>query len=120
MQEAINFNEVRKQIEKAQRKQRVKEKFNNAIRWMSDNKEIVVFVGPAILGSITGITRMLIRQGRLRKEKNLKNLYCYDRSLGHYWKLKRELTNPEWVAIDKRKQNGERLGDILDELKVLK
>jgi len=50
----------------------------------------------------------------------LKDLYCYDRSLGHYWKLRRELTNSEWVEIDQRKQNGERLADILDELKALK
>lgn len=28
--------------------------------------------------------------------------------------------NEEWIAIDKRKRNGERLGDILAELKVLK
>ena len=26
----------------------------------------------------------------------------------------------EWIEIDKRKNNGERLADILDELKVLK
>ena len=56
----------------------------------------------------------------MKEEKQLKNDYCYDRSLGHYWKLRRELTNEEWIAIDKRKRNGERLGDILAELKVLK
>ena len=54
------------------------------------------------------------------KQEDLKDLYCYDRSLGHYWKLRRELTNDEWLEIDKRKKNGERLSDILDELKVLK
>ena len=56
----------------------------------------------------------------MHKEKDLKDLYCYDRSLGHYWRLRRELTNAEWIEIDKRKNNGERLADILDELKVLK
>lgn len=59
-------------------------------------------------------------QIKLNKEKDLKDLYCYDRSLGHYWKLRRELTNTEWVEIDKRKNNGERLSDILSEMKVLK
>ena len=57
---------------------------------------------------------------RLKKKTNLKVLYFCDRTLGHYWKLRRELTNSEWVEIDQRKQNGERLADILDELKVLK
>ena len=56
----------------------------------------------------------------MKKEKDLKDLYCYDRSLGHYWTLRRRLTNAEWVEIDKRKNNGERLADILSELKVLK
>ena len=50
----------------------------------------------------------------------MKDLYCYDRSLGHYWRLRRELSNKEWLEIDQRKKNGERLADILDEMKVLK
>jgi len=60
------------------------------------------------------------RNVNLRKEKDVKELYCYDRSLGHYWVLRRELTNREWIEIDQRKKNGERLADILSELKVLK
>ena len=63
---------------------------------------------------------MVGKRVNLRKEEKLKDLYCYDRSLGHYWALRRELTNKEWVEINKRKQNGERLADILSELKVLK
>ena len=50
---------------------------------------------------------MLSKHAALTKEQNLKDLYCYDRSLGHYWKLRRELTNEEWLEIDKRKKNGE-------------
>lgn len=95
-------------------------KANNAIKWISDNKEIIIFVGPALLGATTTLVRVGGKQLKLKKEENIKNLYCYDRSLGHYWRLKRELSNAEWVNIDKRKRNGERLADILDELKVLK
>jgi len=56
---------------------------------------------------------------RAFKEK-AKDLYCYDRSVGHYWKLRRELSNKEWLEIDQREKNGERLSDILSEMKVLK
>ncbi len=56
---------------------------------------------------------------RAFKEK-VKDLYCYDRSVGHYWKLRRELSNKEWLEIDQREKNGERLSDILSEMKVLK
>ena len=62
---------------------------------------------------------MLSKHAALAKEQDLKDLYCYDRSLGHYWKLRRELTNDEWLEIDKRKKEGERLSDILDDMKVL-
>ena len=62
---------------------------------------------------------MLSKHAALTKEQTLKDLYCYDRSLGHYWKLRRELTNEEWLEIDKRKKNGERLSDILDAMRVL-
>lgn len=39
---------------------------------------------------------------------------------GMRWGIRRELKNSEWVEIDKRKANGERLADILSETKVLK
>ena len=32
----------------------------------------------------------------------------------------RFIDNKEWLEIDQRKKNGERLSDILDEMKVLK
>ena len=63
---------------------------------------------------------MVSKRINLRKQEVLKDLYCYDRSLGHYWRLRRELSNKEWLEIDQRKKNGERLSDILAEMKVLK
>ena len=63
---------------------------------------------------------MVSKRINLRKQEELKDLYCYDRSLGHYWRLRRELSNKEWLEIDQRKKNGERLSDILAEMTVLK
>lgn len=79
-----------------------------------------MILGPAVIGATTTGIKTVSRHMKLKKEQNLHDLYCYDRSLGHYWKLRRELTNNEWVEIDRRKKNGERLADILSELKVLK
>lgn len=66
------------------------------------------------------IVKVVGKRINLHKQESVKNLYCYDRSLGHYWRLRRELSNREWLEIDNRKRNGERLSEILDEMKVLK
>ena len=80
----------------------------------------MITLTPIVIGGITTVAKVVGKHVNLHKQEDLKDLYCYDRSLGHYWKLRRELTNQEWLEIDKRKKNGERLSDILDELKVLK
>lgn len=99
-------------------------KFDNAKRWMANNKEIVIVMGPIVVGGaisiVKTVTRGVSRSMNNRKEEQLKNLYCYDRSLGHYWKLRREVSNNEWLKINQRKAAGEKLGDILEEMKLLK
>lgn len=120
MEERIEIVDFQKEAKRRQRKEKIQNGVDKAKNWISNNKETVLVLGPAILGVVTTATKAVSKQVSQRNEKNLKENYCYDRSLGHYWKLRRELTNSEWVEIDKRKQNGERLADILDELKVLK
>jgi hypothetical protein len=101
-------------------KVKTKEAVRNAGEWFNRNKEAVLVLAPIGIGLATAGVKAVGKHVNLRKEESVKNLYCYDRSLGHYWKLRRELTNNEWLEIDQRKKNGERLADILDELKVLK
>ena len=92
----------------------------DVIDWAKRNKEAILVLAPVIIGGTTTIVKVVGKRMNLRKTEDLKNLYCYDRSLGHYWALRRELSNAEWLEIDKRKKCGERLSDILAELKVLK
>ena len=95
-------------------------KFQEGKKWVLDNKETIILLAPIVIGSASTIVKVVGKHINLSKEESLKNQYCYDRSLGHYWKLKRKLSNNEWVRIEKRKNNGERLADILSDLKVLK
>ena len=101
-------------------KRKAEEKGQKLGRWFDRNKEAILILAPVVIGGATTVIRVVAKRSNLRKEERVKNLYCYDRSLGHYWALRRELSNAEWLEIDKRKKNGERLSDILDELKVLK
>ena len=113
-----------KDLERASRRARAKEwfrnKLNNTKNWYYNNREVILVCGPVVIGAVTTIVKVVGKHVNLRKENDVKDLYCYDRSLGHYWALRRRLSNKEWVEIDKRKKNGVRLADILSELKVLK
>lgn len=101
-------------------KEQIRGKVKDAGNWLNRNKEMVVFFAPMAFAATKTAIKVVGKHVNLAKEKDVKDLYCYDRSLGHYWRLRRELSNAEWIEIDKRKRNGERLADILSELKVLK
>lgn len=98
----------------------MKSKFKKCLKWASENKELTIIITSAVIGGTRFVVKNVGKQINVKRQEDVKNLYCYDRSLGHYWKLRRELTNDEWIYIDKRKRSGEKLADILDELKVLK
>lgn len=79
----------------------------------------VVALTPAIV-AITGAVKSAHRKAIVETEKQSKEIYCYDRSLGHYWELERKLSNRDWIEINRRKEQGEKLADILADMKVLK
>lgn len=112
--------DVTKEFKRAERKAKWKQRFNNAKEWISDNKAVVIAVGPVLIGGVVKGIQVLGRAHNLRLERSNKDLRCYDASLGHYWELRRKLNNSEWVEIEHRRANGERLADILDDLNVLK
>ena len=123
MKETINIDDFRKESKKREFKEKVKEKASNAYQktkaFCINNREIVIPVAITLGTGLVKISKMAVKSKNLKKEEQLKEEYCYDRSLGHYWKLRRPLTNDEWLEIDQRKRDGERLSDILAELKVL-
>ena len=122
MGKVYDYDELVNNKKKADRRAWVYEQVTKAKWFVEDHKAQIAAVAaatPVVVGTIMQIARMVSQQDRLKKAKDLKELYCYDRSLGHYWKLRRELTNDEWLAIDARKRSGERLADILKELNVL-
>lgn len=60
------------------------------------------------------------RNKRQDKQEKMKRTRIYDRSSGNYWHLKKELSNKQWLEVNKRKKAGEKTGDILRSMKVLK
>ena len=115
---AINKEEIKIKI--GQMKWRAKGKIHEAKVWAKQNPEIAMLIASSGIAAAGYMGKAAVKHVNLNKQEAVKVLYCYDRSLGHYWKLRRELTNREWLEIDRRKRAGEKLADILDEMKVLK
>lgn len=120
MGENVSIDDFKKEAKKRAFKEKVKQKLARGKEIVINNKEAIAILTPIIIKGITTTTKAVTKNASLRKEEKNKNLYCYDPSLGHYWKLKRELTNSEWLEIDRRRSKGERYADILDDLRVLK
>ncbi len=81
------------------------------------------WIKPAI-PVVAPIVLVIIKQAKTdhnhRKEQELKDLYIYDRSAGHYWPLCRKPKASEWVEIDSRKAAGEDYYVILTDMKLLR
>lgn len=112
--------ETEREFKRRQRKEWVIDKVNKVIEFADEHKDILAVVVPSALGLGTAGIKAISKHKAQNKERDIKDRYCYDNRLGHYWVLRRELTNSEWLEIDRRKRNGEMLADILDEMRVLK
>ena len=100
-------------------KAKAKCKFIAAKNWCEENKELVIAAVPALIGGFFEIVKIANKAEARGEEKELKELYIYDRSMGHYWKLRRRLTNSEYREIERRRSEGESMGEILESMRVL-
>lgn len=116
----VNINDFKKELKRRERKEKFERTTKQVGEWINNYKEILVVFIPIAIKGVTTVYKVVGKTRNLHKQEQLKDLYCYDRSLGHYWKLRRELTNKEWLEIDRRKKSGERLSDILEDMRVLK
>ena len=116
----IDFKKAEKRAKFNDFKNTVKAKINDTWFWLEQNKELVMVIGPACLGGVAALTKCIGKNINLKKEAMNKDLYCYDRSLGCYLHLKRKLNNNDFVQINARKRNGEKLVDILNSMNLLR
>lgn len=121
--EVVDVNSLEKELKKQQFKRKVKEKIQNTVYWINENKEFLIIVVPAasaILGGGFKVIRSISRNIALSQEKRIKDMRIYDRSMGKYIELKRPLKNADMKTILERRENGEKLSNILMDLKLIK
>ena len=87
--------------------------------WQNNQKEILV-LAPIVQTIIASVSKSVNKSINAYQETMLKDRRIYDTSLGHYWELKRKLSNSDYLEIEHRRRNVEILGDILKEMRVLK
>ena len=120
MSKILEFSGLSQEEKTVRFKDKVREKLQSAKSWVEWHRDEIITFTPVVIAGATTIIKVVGRRVNLHKQETIKNLYCYDRSLGHYWQLRRPLSNKEWLAIDARRKRGERMADILASMKVLK
>ena len=123
MNKTIDINEFKKEEKRREHKERFNKKVNITANWIRNNKETLAIVIPVVGVSIKGTAKIIkgiSKNVALSQEKRLKEKFIYDRSLGKYLELKKPLTNAQMKSILERKDNGEKLGSILQNMNLLK
>lgn len=115
---AINKDKIRTKLDQA--KWRVRGTIHKAETWAKQNPEKALAIASTGVAVAQYFGKAAIKDFRNNREATQLKMRCYDPSKGHYYYLKRELTNKEWLMIDKRRDAGEKLPDILEEMRVLK
>lgn len=98
----------------------MKNRWTDMTCWVSDHKTEIMVVAPVVIGGIATTAKVVGKNVNLQKEQRLKEKFVYDTSLGHYWELKQKLSNSQWTEIERRRAQGETLGQILNDMRVLK
>lgn len=119
----VNIDDFRKENKKRERKEAFQRKINNTLQWIEDNKELLTVVIPAGVVTIKGgikVANGISRNVRLHQEKIDKERRIYDRSLGKHIYLKRALKDNDMRMILERRENGEKLSNILMDMNLIK
>ena len=98
----------------------VKEKVRGTANYLKENKEVLLVVLPLVGVAITGAVKLTSKVCSNYRAETIKKKYIYDPSGGFYWPTKRALTGAEKLELDTRHRNGESLGQILVDMKLLK
>ena len=115
--EYLRMNSIQRTLYHAKRKA------DETLDWIVKNPEkaaIAVSAVSLVIGGAKNVARFANQQHRLNTEKALKELNIYDRSLGCYHQLTRPLRAAEKVQIQKRRDHGEKMVNILNNMNVLR
>lgn len=93
--------------------------FPKVVEWVGEHPVATIAIASAFTAVVNGAVRTInngISASKAKAEVKAREMYVYDRSGGHYWKLTQKLTPDEWVRFDNMKQQGYSTCEILTRL----
>lgn len=121
--EVIDPKDFERRCKRENFKRKVKESIHKTFVWIVDNKEFLVIAIPAIATVVKGTSKIVTKISNniaIEQEKKIKASRIYDRSLGKYVELKRPLKNSDMKTILERRDDGEKLSNILMDMDLVK
>lgn len=85
-----------------------------------ENKEATMAVASVAIPGAIEIVKMIVRKSDRKDDEKRRKLDMWDPVEGHWWHLKRELRNYEYLEIEERVRNGESRGSVLEDMGLLK
>ena len=101
------------------RKRKIKEKLSQAWEFVKEHPTESMAAATAGIGGVMGLIKRHDRHQMIKEQQRLKDEYIYDRSLGRYIKMRKKPSTSEALEIERRKHNGEPLGQILADMRLL-
>lgn len=109
----VNEGNVAKEMEETSRLKKM-------TNWCAEHKKECFSLALVAIPAAVDIVKTMRRNGAVKEERRLKDNYVYDRKHGHYYETRKKLTSADWRHIDALKDDGGNIGDILDEMGLLK
>ena len=119
----VEIVDFEKELKRRQRKENISKAWNEFTGFVRNNQDVLLFVVPSAVTVISGATRIvskLIARSTVEREIRFKERTIYDHSLKRYAELKRPLKASEAIEIERRRNNGEKLNTILNDMNLLK
>ena len=101
------------------RKRQAKEKLNEAWQFCKNHPAESFALATTAAGGLFGLAKRADRNRAIKQEQDLKDRYVWDASLGQWWTMRRKPTTGQKLEIERRKKNGESMGDILSSMRLL-
>lgn len=103
-------------------KANVKKKKDNFEDWVMEDPRRALMIGSV---GIVGLKKThdvikAMKPTQAERDRKWHETHVYDYSIGCHYTLKRKMTNNEKIEFAARKERGEKTGDILRSMKLLK